>query len=97
MTNRFFLTGILGAALFVGAANAQVYVRVGPPAPVREYAPPPPGPGYVWMAGYHRWEGARYVWVPGHYILPPGRYHRWIPGHWRQTRRGWVWVEGHWR
>lgn len=89
------LVSLLGLAT---AAGAQVYVRVGPPAPVREVIPPPPPehPGWVWHAGYHRWDGGRYVWVPGYYVAPPYRHARWVPGHWDRTPRGWFWVEGHW-
>jgi hypothetical protein len=50
----------------------------------------------VWHPGYHRWDGARYVWIPGAYVAPPRPYARWIPGHWQNTPRGYVWVEGHW-
>ncbi len=98
MSSKMILNAALGLALSLGAANAQVYVRIGPPAPVREYAPPRPGPRYIWVAGYQRWDGRRYAWVPGYWAMPPRpNYHAWVPGHWRQTRRGWFWVEGHWR
>jgi hypothetical protein len=77
------------------AASAQVFVRIGPPPPVREVAPPP-RPGFVWRSGYHRWDGARYVWVPGEYIEEhPG--HHWVNGHWAHRPGGYVWIEGHWR
>ena len=93
------LSLVAGLALAATAvANAQVYVRVGPPPPpVREVVPVAPQPGWVWQPGYHRWDGARYVWVPGAYVAPPRPGVRWIPGHWRNTPRGYVWVEGHWR
>jgi hypothetical protein len=80
------------------AAGAQVYVRVGPPVPPREVMPPPPHahPDWAWHAGYHRWDGNRYVWVPGAYVAPPYAHGRWIPGHWDNTPRGYFWVEGHW-
>jgi hypothetical protein len=96
---RLLSTAILAGALALGAASAQVYVRMGPPPPPpREYVPVRPGPRYVWVGGFQRWDGARYVYVPGRWVLPPRPYyHQWVPGHWRETRRGWVWVEGHWR
>jgi WXXGXW repeat (2 copies) len=96
---KLLCTAVLGCALFTGLADAQVYVRIGPPPPPRrEVIAPRPGPGYVWTGGYYRWEGNRYVWVPGAWVRPPrSGYHRWVPGHWRNTHRGWVWVEGHWR
>jgi hypothetical protein len=99
MINRKALVrAALGLALIVGAANAEVYVRVGPPAPVREVVPARPGPRYVWVSGFYRWDGRRYLWAPGYWVLPPRPvYSAWVPGHWRGTHHGWVWVEGHWR
>ncbi len=94
------VTLIAGFALAASAAlaSAQVYVRVGPPPPpVREVVPRPMHPGWAWQPGYHRWDGARYVWVPGAYAAPPRPGGRWVAGHWRNTPRGYVWVEGHWR
>lgn len=80
------------------AAGAQIAVRIGPPPerPV-EVIPANPHPGWVWQPGFHRWDGARYVWVGGHYAEPPYRGAHWVEGHWRQSPRGYVWVEGHWR
>ena len=85
--------------LSVAAANAQVVVRIGPPPPVREVVPVPPPEhrDWVWVGGFHRWDGAHYVWVPGHYMEPPHPHARWVPGHWDHHHEGYVWVEGHWR
>ena|SRR5579875_3798816 len=94
------LLTLVGSVLLAGtlSAGAQVYVRIGPPPPpVREVVPPPPHPGWVWQPGYHRWDGGRYVWVPGAYVAPPHPHAYWVPGHWRNTPRGYIWVEGHWR
>ena len=94
------LITLAGSLLLAGslAAGAQVYVHIGPPPPpVREVVPPQPHPGWVWQPGYHRWDGARYVWVPGAYAAPPRPGVRWVPGHWRNTPHGYVWVDGHWR
>ena len=97
MKNKLISTALLGLAIAVGSANAQVYVRVGPPPVVIEHPGPRPGPHHVWVGGYHRWDGNRYVWVSGTYAVPPQPYyHRWVPGHWRNTPRGYIWIEGHW-
>jgi hypothetical protein len=85
-------------ALALGAsfAGAQVVVRIGPPAPIVERPGPPPHPGWEWHHGYHRWDGTRYVWVPGGYFEPhPG--HRWVDGRWEHRNGGNVWVEGYYR
>ena len=88
-------SGLLAASV---AAGAQVVVRIGPPPPRPvEVAPPPPHPGWVWRQGYHRWDGAHYVWVPGSYAEPPYARAHWVPGHWANRGGGYVWVEGHWR
>jgi hypothetical protein len=74
---------------------ADVYVRVAPPKVIVEN-PGPARPGYYWDPGHWRWNGARYVWVPGHYVAVPHERAHWVPGHWVERPRGWVWVEGHW-
>jgi hypothetical protein len=99
--NRKILTLAFGTLLAVGTvANAQIVVRIGPPPPRPVEvvpAPPPEHRDYVWQPGYHRWDGERYVWVPGHYEHPPHPHARWIPGHWDRRGGGYVWVDGHWR
>jgi hypothetical protein len=90
---------VVAASLFVASACAsgRVFVRVGPP-PVRvEAVGIAPGPRYVWLPGYYRWDNAGYVWVPGRYELPPRPRARWVPPHWERGRRGWYFVAGHWR
>jgi hypothetical protein len=90
-------TAVLIAMVFATlttAAGAQVYVRIGPPAPRYEPAPPPPPYRHAaWDPGHWHWNGGRYVWVHGHYVH--GRGH-WVTGHWRQGPNGWHWVNGHW-
>lgn len=89
---------LLGVALAVGAANAQVVVRTAPPPPRKEVRVARPGAGYLWQGGYYRWDGRAYVWAPGVWVRPPQPYyHHWVPGHWRKRGGGWVWVEGHWK
>jgi hypothetical protein len=79
------------------SAAARVYVRVGPPAPIVEVRPVAPGPRYVWVEGYHRWDGRAYAWVPGRWVLPPRARAVWVPGRWVHEKRGYYWVGGHWR
>lgn len=86
-------TALLGAS----SAFAQVVVRVAPPAPIVEVRPVAPSPRHVWIGGYHRWDGHRYVWVGGRWALPPRRGGVWVPGRWAPRPGGYVWVGGHWR
>ena len=94
------LTAACALFLTVGAANAhaQIVVRIGPPPPRPvEVVPVAPHEGYVWVPGYHRWDGHGYVWVHGEYRRPPHRGAVWVPGEWREERGGHVWHEGRWR
>jgi hypothetical protein len=79
------------------SSSARVYVRIAPPVPIVEVAPPPPGPEYFWVPGFWIWDGAHYVWRHSHYVLRPHPGAVWAPGHWDHHARGWYWVPGHWR
>jgi hypothetical protein len=99
---KFAATTLVMLSLALSAACAgssgRLYVRVAPPRPVVEAAVVSPGPGYVWVPGYQRWDGRAYVWVPGVWMRAPRARARWVPGHWAQDRRrGWYFVEGRWR
>ncbi len=89
--------GALALALGAGTAHAQIVVRIGPPPVVVEHPGPPPGAGFVWVGGYHRWDGGRYVWVPGHYDRPPHPGAHWRPGRWEHRHDGYRWHEGRWK
>jgi hypothetical protein len=92
---------LLGTSLFAATACAgasgRVYVRTGPPPLRREAVLVSPGPGYVWVPGYYRYDRSGYVWVGGRYERPPRARARWVAGHWQHDRRGWFFVDGHWR
>jgi hypothetical protein len=70
-------------------------VREAPPPPREEVIGVAPSPMHVWVPGYWAWHD-RWVWVAGHWTVPPHRGAVWVPGHWEQRGRGWVWVSGHW-
>jgi hypothetical protein len=92
------LLGLIFAGLLTGGAlAAEIVVKIAPPAPIVETRGVAPGAGYVWLGGYHRWDGNAYVWVPGRWELPPRAHARWVPHHWARRNGGWVFVEGHWR
>ena len=108
MTFRFWKS-LAGAALVsasvaastacvAAAPRGRLYVRVGPPAPIVETRVVAPGPGYMWIEGYHAWDGRAYAWRPGHWDRAPRANARWVPARWVHDRRnGWYLVEGHWR
>ena len=87
----------LGVSCASPAPRGRFYVPVGPPAPLADVRVVAPGPNYVWVPGYHRWDGAAYAWVPGAWQLPPQPRAMWVPGHWAHERHGWFFVQGHWR
>ena len=94
------LAATLAAATGCAAAapRGRVYVRLAPPRPLVETRVVAPGPGYVWIPGFHAWDGRQYVWRPGRWDRAPRRNARWVPAHWvHDGRRGWYLVEGHWR
>jgi hypothetical protein len=96
-----FRKSVLSAAfsffIAISAANAQVVVRVGPPRPLVEVRGAPPGAGYVWTPGYHRWDGNAYVWTGGAWQQPPQPHARWVAHRYVRRNGGYVLVEGHWR
>ena len=85
------------AACAPAAPPGVVYVQARPPVPVAEVVVASPGPEYVWVPGYHRWDGAAYVWVKGTWQRPPHAHAQWVAGHWAEHKNGWYWVEGRWK
>ena len=88
---------LLAFALAPAAIVAQIVVRVAPPAPIVEVHDRPPHDGYVWVDGYHRWDGHRYVWVHGRWSRPPHPGAVWVAHRWEQRNGGWVMINGHWQ
>ena len=94
------LTGlVLGSLLLVNAASAaaQVIVQVRPPHAFVERRGHPPGPGYVWVPGYQRWDGRGYVWTPGQWRRPPRPHAHWVPSRWVKHGHVWQFREGYWQ
>jgi hypothetical protein len=67
-----------------------------PPPPQQEVVPASPGAEWVWVGGYHRWDGHAYVWVRGRYERRPHAAAHWRAAHWEARGRAHVWVEGRW-
>jgi hypothetical protein len=98
MLRRFL--SLLGLAAFIGlgssVASAQPWPHYGPPPPRYEYHGHAPYRGAVWVGGYHRWYGGRYVWVAGHWAHPPHYGAVWYPGHYANRGGVYIWIGGHW-
>lgn len=89
---------LLGAALFAGSAlAADVIVKEAPPRAVVEKRPVAPSHDHVWVAGYHKWDGHAYVWVPGTWELPPHPHAVWVAPRWEHRNGGYVFVAGYWK
>jgi hypothetical protein len=87
-------------AFVVGVGTAQaadIVVRIAPPRAVVEHRSVAPSREHVWIPGYHRWDGNRYVWERGRWELPPRRHAKWVAPKWSHRHREYVFTEGHWR
>jgi len=91
------LIGLVFATALAFNAAAEVVVQVAPPRAIVETRGTAPGPGYVWVSGYHRWDGKAYVWTAGRWEQPPRPHAHWVAHRWVHRHDGWVLVEGHWR
>jgi WXXGXW repeat (2 copies) len=90
------LSGVLAAC--GGGGYGYAYVSEGPPPPVAVgVVGAAPGPGYVWVEGYHVYQGGRYVWTPGRWERPPHAGAKWVKPEWRHEGKGWRFHEGHWK
>ncbi|MGH7321558.1 MAG: YXWGXW repeat-containing protein [Candidatus Rokuibacteriota bacterium] len=101
MSHRWIYALTTGSLLLAGCYASPPYVVQGPPplpAAPAEAIPPQPASGYVWVPGGYVWQmsSRTYVWVPGHWTVPPPGY-VWVPGHWETSPSGTVWVGGQWR
>jgi len=83
---------LAGSSLFA-APRVIVGGWVAPPAPVVVYAPPAPGPGYTWIAGYWYPAGPRYAWRGGYWARPPYPRAYWVGPRWY----GHHYYRGYWR
>ena len=88
---------LFAATVSFAEVHVNVYVPTRPPVAIIETRPIAPARGYVWIPGYHRWDGRAYVWVGGRWDEPPRGHRRWAAGQWRHHRNGWYWSEGRWR
>jgi len=98
MFKKTLMSAVLAASVLglgATAAQAQVYVRIAPPAPVVE-ATPAPRAGHVWVPGHHEWRGNEYRWVAGHWVNDRPGY-AYVEPRWVQRANGqWYMVGNNW-
>jgi hypothetical protein len=97
MVKKIALALLFAFTLCPAASFAQVAIRIGPPRPMHEERGRPPERGYVWINGYHRYEGDHYVWTPGRWERPPQQHQRWVAHRWVRHGDRYEMQEGHWR
>jgi hypothetical protein len=80
-------------------ATTNVVVEAVPPMP-----PPPselqtaqPTPSAMWVYGYYDYDGYRYLWVPGHWEIPPPNAVAFRRPHWIVRGGSYVYIRGYWR
>ena len=83
LPGRVFLAGLLAMACgsafpapptgpHPAASTNYIDVPYPPPAARVEVVPPPPrDAGAVWVDGEWAWQGKRWTWLPGGWVLPP--------------------------
>jgi hypothetical protein len=84
----------------VGERIPSVLARVaatGEPPPEQVETVMAAPPGEAWVHGHWSWDGAAYVWVPGHLAPLPEGHHEWAPGRWSASRGHWFYTNGYWR
>jgi hypothetical protein len=97
MIRRTLLSLTLAAGFAFQAGAQEVVVKIAPPHAIVERRGPAPEAGFVWIDGYHKWDGRAYVWVPGRWERPPHPRDRWVAHKWVKRNGGWVLVEGRWK
>jgi hypothetical protein len=88
-----------GRSSFPGGDPEYVEGDVAPeiPAALPEERPKAPSASHVWIAGQHARKKGKWIWVPGHYAVPPSPEQVWVPGHWVDHLHGHAWIPGAWR
>jgi hypothetical protein len=95
---RVALLGVLLLGTVSSVAQTVTVIRVAPPPPVQvKVIGVAPAPGYVWIGGYQRWNGAAYVWVPGRWVRPPRAGVVWVAPRYGRSGSGWMFHKGYWR
>ncbi len=81
----------------VAPTPAPQVIVMAPPPPRREMMHGRPSPYHVWVPGFWSWRGNRYVWIAGHFALPPRGRHTWVEPRWERRSGVYVFIEGRWR
>jgi len=82
-------------------APAVVYAAPPPPPPAPPQAadivPPVPSPNAVWISGYWAFDGRGYVWLAGHWEVPPPDVRVYVAAHWEREGSHYRYVPSYWQ
>jgi hypothetical protein len=67
-----------------------------PCQPIEDERPEQPSPNHVWVTGYWWWTNRTYMWVPGHWAIPPHANYVYVSGYWTYKDNRWIYVRGGW-
>jgi hypothetical protein len=65
--------------------------------PTAEAVTPPPSSSAVWIPGYWAYDGYRYVWVAGHWEIPPPNCRAYVAPYWVYQGGAYTYLPGSWR
>jgi len=88
---------MINTASSLNASATPTAVETAPPSSQPEVVMTAPGPDYAWVDGEWEWNGVAWIWVGGHWVLPPYPHAVWVSGHWYRGSHGWYHSPGHWR
>ena len=77
-------------------APPDMEATIAPPPMRVEVKPPPPSPHDIWQPGYWQLQGARHVWIGGHWAEPPQAGMMWEAPKWESHAGKWDFHEGRW-
>lgn len=82
---------------YEATSNVAVAQVPPPPAPPLDVVSEQPTPSAIWVAGYYGFDGYRYNWVAGHWVIPPPNCTMFVRPHWAYRGGSYVYVRGYWR
>jgi hypothetical protein len=92
---QVYTTQTQGNPVVVGQPNVIVVTQA-PPALQSEVVLAQPSPDYKWVPGYWKWTDNRYVWISGHWELPPRGDSVWVAPRWEPENGGYRVYDGYW-
>ena len=89
--------GTLYRSEYQATSNVAVEEVPPMPPPPAESQTPQPTPSALWIYGYYDFNGSQYVWVPGHWEIPPPNAVTFVRPHWHYRGGTYVYVRAYWR